>query len=224
MFAMGNIIRKQKLANRLAIFGGSFDPIHYGHLWIAKKIPTTFSTYLCLIPNGNPPHRQPLQASWQHRVAMCKLATKRLSSVQVSTEESPEKRRYTIDTLAAIRHKNPKQTLLLFIGTDAFATLDQWHQWHELFRHAHIIVIARQGTTTQPTAQVVDYCKNRYIKKAETFSGEGGVYLWKCNPPIISSTDIRYVLRQNSDDSTKDSSLMLPAIKRYCQQNALYLK
>lgn len=213
---MGNLSRKSELTTppRLAVLGGAFDPIHHGHLWIIKKIPAVFSLPLLVVPNGNPPHRLASGATWEHRVNLCRLATKNLKSVTVSNMESPQQIRYTVDTIATL--KKQSHQLLLFIGSDQLAVLDQWHRWQTLFSLANIVVISRSGHNIALSPAVQQFCQNRFVKKAEIQNGVGRLYMWRCSPPNIAATQIRHALTKG------DSSLLLPTVHHYIQQNGLY--
>lgn len=140
--ATGNSIVKPRM---IGIFGGTFDPVHFGHLRAAEEASELLSlAELRLLPAGNPPHRSVTFASAEHRLAMLLLALEGRAELRVDDREV---RRggfsYMVDTLTEIRSQVGKIPLLLMIGQDAANTLDSWHEWRQLFALAHIVIMRR---------------------------------------------------------------------------------
>jgi nicotinate-nucleotide adenylyltransferase len=132
----------------LGIFGGTFDPIHYGHLRLAEEIAETARlTEIRFIPTGTPPHRASPGADGQHRVAMARLAT--ADNPRFCVDDRETKRPgvgYTYDTLMEVRREiGENRPLALLLGADAFLDLMTWHRWRSLFDLAHVIVAYRPG-------------------------------------------------------------------------------
>jgi nicotinate-nucleotide adenylyltransferase len=131
----------------LGLFGGTFDPVHFGHLRLATELAEAFKLEQVLfIPAGLPYHRgRSAHATSEQRLTMLKLATQRDARFDVDDRElKREGKTYTDDTLAEIRkEKGPATPLVFLAGTDAFATIDQWHRWTELFDLAHFAVAVR---------------------------------------------------------------------------------
>ncbi|MFM7679314.1 MAG: nicotinate-nucleotide adenylyltransferase [Roseiflexaceae bacterium] len=131
---------------RIGILGGTFDPIHNGHLAIADVARTRANIdRMLFIPNRTPPHKPAPFASEQHRVAMLELA---LAATPADTWSNIELQRtgpsYTIDTLRALA--TPSQQLVLILGSDAAALLPQWYQAHALGAYCEVVVLSRHGT------------------------------------------------------------------------------
>ncbi len=131
----------------LAIFGGTFDPVHYGHLRVAWEAAEALDAELLMVPSHVPPHRAQPGASAQQRMAMLELA---LAGQQRLRADDRELRRegpsYTIDTLIALRAEiGASRPLVLLVGADAFAGLSSWNRWRDLFEHAHVCVLTRPG-------------------------------------------------------------------------------
>lgn len=129
----------------IGIFGGTFDPVHFGHLRAAEEAGELLSLgELRLLPAGNPPHRSVIFASAEHRLAMLRLA---LEGHMELTADDREVRRggysYMVDTLTEIRRQEGEIPLLLMIGQDAANVLDSWHEWRQLFALAHIVIMRR---------------------------------------------------------------------------------
>lgn len=129
----------------IGVFGGTFDPIHYGHLRAALEVQERLElTQVRLIPSATPPHREQPNVTAKQRSDMVKLAIADLKNVVCDDRElEREGYSYMVDTLASLRADFPNQALLLFIGTDAFNGLTRWHQWQCLFDYAHVVVLTR---------------------------------------------------------------------------------
>lgn len=135
----------------LAIFGGTFDPVHLGHLRVAYEAAEALECDVRLVPSNMPPHRPQPSASPQHRLAMLRIALAGLERLVVDERELlREGYSYTIDTLHDLRlDVGGARPLILLIGADAFAGLTTWRRWTELFLVAHIAVLTRPGHRLQ---------------------------------------------------------------------------
>ena len=133
---------------RLAIFGGTFDPIHQAHLAIAHE-----AAELCrldrvlLVPAANPPHKSALtHAPYEHRVRMAEIACRGLAHVEVSRLEEGTEWSYSIDTIDKVRARMSRDDELFFvIGADAFADIRTWHRWQDVVREVRFVVVSRPG-------------------------------------------------------------------------------
>jgi len=126
----------------LAILGGTFDPVHIGHLNAAWEAAELLDADVRLMPANVPPHRPPPIASAQQRAAMLRAALQGQSRLALDTRElEREGPSYTVDTLAGLRAEQDDRPLILLLGEDAFAALPSWHRWRELFDLAHIGVL-----------------------------------------------------------------------------------
>lgn len=132
----------------IGVLGGTFDPIHHGHLRLAEELGATLRLQAVrLVPSATPPHRTAPQVAAGHRLAMTRLATAGNSLFQVDEREM---RRagpgYTFDTLGGLRAEiGATQPLVLIVGADAFLEFATWHRWHEIFALAHVAVAHRPG-------------------------------------------------------------------------------
>jgi nicotinate-nucleotide adenylyltransferase len=132
----------------VGILGGTFDPIHFGHLRLAEEVAQTLKlAKVRLVPSGTPPHRAAPHAAAAHRMAMVKLAAAGNPLFVVDEREAGRSGpAYTFDTLTEIRAElDAAAPLVLLVGADAFLDLAAWHRWHELFGLAHIAVAHRPG-------------------------------------------------------------------------------
>ena len=133
-------------ASATGLFGGTFDPVHFGHLRLATELAEAFHLEkVVFIPAGLPYHRgRDAHATSEERLTMLKLATARDARFDVDDRELKRGgNTYTYDTLAEIRKEQPTRPLVFLIGTDSFAKIDTWHRWNELFDLAHFAVAVR---------------------------------------------------------------------------------
>jgi nicotinate-nucleotide adenylyltransferase len=136
----------------VGILGGTFDPIHYGHLRLAEEMLELANLQqIRFIPTGTPPHRDVPKVSPQHRSAMVQLAiADQPAFVLDDREVNRTKLCYTVDTLRELRAElGAVQPLCLLMGGDAFLQLHTWHEWEQLFELAHIVVGYRPGFTLE---------------------------------------------------------------------------
>jgi len=149
-------------------YGGTFDPIHEGHLAIARVARDALKAQVHLVPAADPPHRPPPGASAAQRAQMVSLAIAGetgllLDDIEIRRAHAhPDRPSYTVDTLAQLRGSlGPGVPLAWLIGGDSLASLTRWYQWERLFELAHIVVVARPGSELpvqlpKPLAAVVD--------------------------------------------------------------------
>lgn len=132
----------------MGILGGTFDPIHFGHLRMAEELAEALGIdQVRFIPAGSPPHRGVPRAEARHRLALAQRAVAGNPRFRVDNREVLRDRpSYSVDTLTDLRAGLPAETpLVLFMGSDAFLGLNTWHRWRELFDLAHIAVAHRPG-------------------------------------------------------------------------------
>ncbi|MFT7228603.1 MAG: nicotinate-nucleotide adenylyltransferase, partial [Methylophilaceae bacterium] len=136
----------------VGIFGGTFNPIHFGHLRMAQELASALAMdEVKFIPSANPPHKDNVMVSVEHRSAMVKLAIAdnplfSLDELELNREGSS----YTIDTLVSLRESLGQGTsLCLMMGSDAFVNLNTWYRWQELLDYAHIVLVQRPSAQPQ---------------------------------------------------------------------------
>ena len=144
---------------RLAIFGGTFDPIHQAHLAIAREAADTCRLdRVLLVPAANPPHKTAVTPTpYEHRVRMAGIACRGLAHVEVSRLEEGAERSYSIDTIERVRARiAPDDELFFVIGADAFADIRTWHRWQDVIRAVSFVVVSRPGAVydVPPEARV----------------------------------------------------------------------
>lgn len=211
------------MAKPIGILGGTFDPVHHGHLRLALEIYQRLALgEVRLVPLFIPPHRNPPVASPQQRAAMVRLAIDGVDGLVV--DECEIKRggiSYTLDTLINLREGLTEQPLCLIIGMDAFQQINTWHRWRELLAYAHLLVVDRPGGHDGFKQREVEelfakYSTENYSALEERVSGS----IIKMNTSLldISSTQIRELIAQE-----KDPHYLLPnQVIEYIQQHKLY--
>ena len=152
-------------SNGIGLFGGTFDPVHIGHLRTAVELRKVLNlSEMRLIPSACPPHRTQPDSSAEHRLAMLQLAlghglgpnTAEPKLIADDKELRREGLSYTMDTLTEVRAEvGTKTPLFLCIGMDSLIDLNQWHRWRELTSIAHIVVAARPGWQEIPAGKIL---------------------------------------------------------------------
>jgi nicotinate-nucleotide adenylyltransferase len=203
----------------IGIFGGTFDPIHYGHLRSALEMKEAFDlTEVHFIPSATPPHRNQPAASAEQRLQMVALAIQDQDHFLCDARElNRHGFSYMVDTFASLRQDFPNQPLLLFIGTDAFNQLNSWYQWQRLCDFAHIVVMTRPSVDSQP---LDDFFTEHYTtdKVELTTTLAGKLYFQAVTQLDISATTIRQLIAQQ-----RDPRFLLPdAVIDYITQQQLY--
>ena len=143
-----NELADARLAPPIGILGGTFDPVHYGHLRLAEEARIALGLdHVAWIPAGKPPHRKEPRVAAPHRLAMVRLAIAgNPGFVADDGEALCEAPAYTVTTLERLRAQcGARRPLVLLLGADAFDGLATWHRWHELFALAHLAVATRPG-------------------------------------------------------------------------------
>ncbi len=203
----------------MGIFGGTFNPIHYGHLRAALEMQQQLGlTEVRFIPSANPPHRPPPSVTAVQRQYMVKLAIEnQVGFVCDNRELEREGKSYMVDTLASLRKDFPDQPLLLFIGTDAFNQLNQWYHWQQLFDFAHIVVMTRPSFHRQPLGDFFTACYTDNLADLKN-SLAGKLYFQVITQLDISASAIRQLLAQQ-----RSPRFLLPdTVLNFIQYNQLY--
>lgn len=194
----------------IGIFGGTFDPVHFGHIKPALIIKQALNlTQLLYVPNRVPPHREKPWLSVEQRLSLLQKALRDYPGVSVDKRElnrtGPS---YMVDTLASLHNDYPDETLCLIIGMDAFTGLTSWHRWREIFDLAHLVVIQRPGFSSTDVAKHMKPADYQFLAEKMTHdvavltSKKTGVILLQSVPQLdISSTQIRARLRKGDDVS-----------------------
>ena len=212
----------------LGILGGTFDPIHYGHLRAADEVQRILGlAETRLVPAGDPPHRRAPGASAAHRLAMLRLAVQEFPALGVDARElSRAGKSYTFDTLTELRREHPERPLALIVGADAFAGLPSWHRWRELFGLAHVVVVTRPGAAlagSLPGALGDEWNRRLASDPAALESARSGSILSVAiTPQPISATAIREALARAPSGIDDVRGLLPTAVLTYIDRHQLY--
>lgn len=210
----------------IAILGGSFDPVHCGHVALARYFVGLLAPdELRVLPAGNPWQKHGLQASPAQRVAMleCAFADIPVPLVIDQRELRNVRATYTIDTLRSLRAElGPQVSLIFLMGADQLQHLDSWQDWRALFDLAHLCAAARPGFALQgalvPEEVGSEFARRAGSPKQLRLSASGRTLLAPDLAIDIAATTIRAALRHGK----KPDSLVPHAVLDYIQQHHLY--
>lgn len=206
----------------IGLFGGTFDPIHLGHIQIALELKQALHLdEMRLLPCHIPPHRRAPVASAEHRAAMVQLALSDCKQLRIDTLElhNPEPS-YSVHTLEQLRQTlGDEVSLCLAMGMDSLVTLNSWYRWQALLALAHIIVAARPGWSLANNGEMLEYVNQHRGSMADLHQlRRGKIVIQELSLVPISSTGVR--ARLNQGQSVK--SLIPDAVQAYIRQHQLY--
>lgn len=210
----------------IGILGGTFNPIHYGHLRMAEELTEGLKlNEVRFIPSANPPHKQRPAISAEQRAEMVQLAIADHRGFKLDTRELERQgASYTIDTLLSLRQElGAKASITLLMGSDAFTQFDTWHRWQEIIEHCHIALVQRPQLRAE---------KNRLSKTLENFlhqhysensddihqTPSGIISMRQVTALDISSTNIRHALKHHQSVRY----LMPDSVIDYIERHQLY--
>ena len=211
----------------LGILGGTFDPVHCGHLRIACETAAALKlSEVRLIPSQMPVHRTAPGATGEQRLAMLRLAVANTPGLSVDdrelTRDTPS---YAALTLASLRAEFPLRPLLWLIGIDAFMHINHWHQWPRLFELAHFVVLNRPGFAVSqalsPALSTVWQGRLTRSASALTQTKHGHIFLHTVTPQMASATAIRNTIAAGASDDALVSLLPRPVLA-YIRAHQLY--
>jgi len=201
-------------------YGGTFDPVHDGHIAVAEFARQTCDADVYFIPSADPPHRQRPSATARQRADMLELAIADAPHFFLDLRElQREKPSYTVDTLRELRAElGAEAPIAWLIGADAFAQLHTWHEWESLFDLAHFVVAVRPGYSMQsPHFSIIErLCDSPELLET---SPSGRVFTLSCPLRSESASAIRLAL------AAGEAAIGLnPAVQAYILEHGLYLK
>ncbi|MCB1653705.1 MAG: nicotinate-nucleotide adenylyltransferase [Pseudomonadales bacterium] len=207
---------------RIGVLGGTFDPVHIGHLRGGLEVAEMMQLdELRLTPNARPPHRDTPQVSALDRLAMVECAVAGVATLVVDSRElQRDTPSYTIDTLELMRAElAADDQLFLLLGWDAFCGLPTWHRWEDLLQHCHILVLQRPDADSEPPDALRNLLAARSVSDPLALKGPGGqiAFVWQ-TPLAVSATQIRQLLA-----SGKSVRYLVPdAVLAYIDAHGLY--
>jgi len=183
----------------IGVYGGTFDPVHEGHLGTAREAAELVGCgRVLMIPAAVPPGKAVPRASAQQRLEMLRLAVADQPRLRADgCELGREGPSYTVETLRMLRQRE-SENLLLILGSDAFLNLEKWWCWRELFQLAHILIAGRPGSACKPEGALAAEMARRRVTSAQQLqsSGQGRVLETVLTQYPVSSTRIRAELSQ----------------------------
>lgn len=206
----------------IGVFGGTFDPVHYGHLRTAfEMLQALRFDEVRFIPCGDPPHRGETFASATERLEMVKVAVAGQAGFVVDDRElRRDGPSYSIDTLIALREEFPERSLGLILGMDAFLGLPRWHRWSEILAVAHIIVAHRPGWKAPdmgPLGDLLTECGTHRVDDLHRATS-GRVHIHAVTQLEISSTEIRELV-----EAGRDPRFLMPdAVREVIAESGCY--
>ena len=204
------------------IFGGTFDPVHYGHLCSARSLLGLFhDAQLVMIPCQIPPHRSRPVVHAKHRLIMLNKAVGEERSIIVDDCELKRKGlSYTFDTLKIYRELRPEAPLYFVLGSDAWVTLTTWYRWQELVNFSHLVVLTRPGESFQEPPELRNWAEPKTAELEHISAKAGSVIRLTLEQVDLSATAVRAALAKgNSVAEWVPKNVM-----DYIKENRLYRK
>jgi nicotinate-nucleotide adenylyltransferase len=187
----------------MGIFGGTFDPVHYGHLRTAfEMLQALRFSEVRFMPCGDPPHRGRTYANAELRLKMVKMAIAGQPGFVIDDRELQRSGpSYSVDTLTALRGEYPEQPLALIIGMDAFLGLPKWHKWRDILQLAHIVIAHRPGWRAPDMGPLGELLAGHGTHRIDNLhqSKAGHIYVHDVTQLEISSSEIRELIAGGRD-------------------------
>ena len=184
----------------IAIFGGTFDPVHNGHILTSLAIQAYFNfDSFYFIPCKTPTLKPATLANNQQRIEMLRLAIKNHEEFNIDLREvNRDSPSYMVETLESLRKEHTNDSITLIMGYDAFLTLPQWYQWEKIIGLANLLIINREQFSTNPIPKSIEKLLNRHKSETKTdllTKKYGNIHFFDAGNYDISSTSIREALK-----------------------------
>ena len=206
----------------VGIFGGTFDPVHYGHsLTIAELLNTIPFEKILVIPNSLPPHRENSQASFSHRYKMTSLAFRDIEKAVVDNRENlrtgPS---HAIETVKQIIAEEGKTKVILIVGSDSFDGIHSWYKWRELISLVDFLILKRLDMPLSKNKNVQDLISpTRFSEDLLLDRKAKSIFEIEMTPLRISSS----LIRENIAKGKSIDNLINPLVKDYLKKHGLYV-
>ncbi|PPI88716.1 nicotinic acid mononucleotide adenylyltransferase [Candidatus Pantoea edessiphila] len=203
------------------IFGGTFDPIHFGHLYTAKILATKLRLErIFLLPNCNPPHRLLPEANAIQRINMIRYAIEREPLFKIDSRELQyETPSWTVSTLENIRTEfGNNQSIAFIIGYDSLLNLNKWYRWQDILSLCHLLVCKRRYYKLSNEKKERFFWINKYvIQDIKNLYLKPSGYIWLADTPFfnISSSEIRILFKQNKPCNNLLPQVVIDYILKY---------
>ena len=205
----------------IGIFGGTFDPIHFGHLRTAFELWQALDlAEMRFVPAGRPPHRGTPSCDPLHRLAMVRAATANQPGFAVDDREvRRDGPTYTVETLRELRAElGAEPMLVLVLGSDQLRNLHTWHRWRELFEHAHLVATQRERVPLDALPAEVEAELAARGADALPDAPGGAIAFFRMPAVPVSATALRAQLARGE----RPDGLSPPAVLDYIETNGLY--
>ncbi len=206
----------------MGVFGGTFDPIHFGHLRTAFELRNRLGfSEVRFMPCGTPPHRNTPWADAETRLRMVQAATAAQEGFVVDDREMRrDGPSYSVDTLDSLREQYPKRPLCLIVGMDAFLSLPTWQDWRTLLQLGHLIVAHRPGWSTPDMGVLGELLHAKGTNRVQDLheAPAGKIYIHAVTQLEISSTAIRDLIAAGGDPRF----LISDKVREIIQQTGCY--
>ncbi|TMP25588.1 nicotinate-nucleotide adenylyltransferase [Pseudoalteromonas rubra] len=207
----------------IALFGGTFDPIHLGHINMATQCANTLGlSELRFLPNAVPVHKQGPDVSTDDRLAMLQLATAHDPRFTIDRRElERDTPSYSLLTLQEIKAEYPQRAIVFLMGMDSFNSLDKWYRWQEIITLCHIVVYQRPGDDFAPSKALQDYLTRARCTEPAQLSAQfsGLCYFLPGQPFDAASSTIRNAIKRRQVVEPWLNNTVL----EYIQAHQLYL-
>ena len=203
----------------ICLFGGTFDPVHLGHIHAAQAVASALQVNeVRLVLSARPSHKDSTGASLSERWSMLQLACADHPELLADDREMHRQRpSYTVETLEAVRAEHPLESLIWVIGSDAYALLPSWYRWREVLELANLVILRRPGGFPELDQEMAEYTRSHQVQSLQSCHA-GGILLLDDVMQEISAADIRVGIGQG-----RNMAHLLPEpVAHYIRVNHLY--
>lgn len=216
------------LLTSVAIFGGTFDPVHRGHIETAKELKQALNLdEVYMLPCHLPAHRDVPGASAEQRLEMLELAILG-TDLQIDDRELRRERiSYSIETLEAIREQRGDHVALIWVmGSDAFCSFNRWHRWQDLLALAHILVVRRPGQALPESGELARFLASHQADSVVQLKQQpsGLIAVQGFTAYDVAATDIRDAIGNAAGNARLGADDLAPAVRDYIDRHGLYLQ
>ena len=204
----------------IGVFGGTFDPVHNGHVVTISELSEKLSfEKILVIPNFQPPHRESSQVSYKHRYEMASMAFKDIPKTIVDNRESlRDGPSYAIETVKEIMSEEEGVRVVMIVGSDSFVDIHSWYKWKELINLVDFVIMKRPDRPLSKNKKAQNLVSSEWFKKDLFEDGQLNIFEIEVTPLKISSSSIR----ENIAKGKKIDHLVNTLVEEYIKEHGLY--